>query len=164
MLLPFWVLCCQHFLHGAGWEKQLLGTDVAMGDDTAHKWTGSSPHSSPHAQHVSHVQSVGGTDRALSKITLVLSTPCRVGKREESFFRDYKAWVLCRTPLFTQGRRPEVKCPKTSNHRAPRQALQTVAVHLHLVCLKLLEFHPVCKSSHPISMNFACFRSLTLRA
>lgn len=84
VLLSFWVPCCQHFLHGAGWEKQLLGTDVAMGIDLAHKWTRSSPHPSPHAQHVSRVQSVGGTDRALSKITLVLSTPCGVGKREES--------------------------------------------------------------------------------
>lgn len=65
-------VCCQDFLSGAGWERQLLGTGVAMRDDVSF-WL--------------CMRSICGTPRAPSKIMLVLFTSC-FGSGD-SFSRDY---------------------------------------------------------------------------
>lgn len=80
----------QCVLSRAGWEKQLLGTGLVIGDG--------------HLISLTHVQSAGGTDRARrSKIMLGLSTSYPRGKMSPSF--ETVVWALCCTPLSTQGRR-----------------------------------------------------------
>ena len=118
-------VCCQCILSGAGWEKQLLGTGVVMGDGVSSAWLLGAVCRSDWQN---TLQSYAASLHFLPWEKLV-------------FFLKTVAWALCSSLLFTQGRRLDWK----KEARDPRREASTCTAptgkpfpHWLLTCLHVV--------------------------